>query len=56
MYREGQLKRQAKECFFDGLRPEYRSMISHLKDNPTKNMLDLLAGVQKCEEYEASNR
>ena len=56
MYREGQLKRQAKECFFDGLRPEYRSMISHLKDDPTKNMLDLLAGVQKCEEYEASNR
>ena len=56
MYREGQLKRQAKECFFDGLRSEYRSMISHLKDDPTKNMLDLLAGVQKCEEYEASNR
>ena len=48
MYREGQLKRQAKECFFDGLRPEYRAMISHLKDDPTKNMLDLLAGFRSA--------
>ena len=56
MYRDGQLKRQAKECFFDGLRSEYRAMISHLRDDPEKTMLDLLTGVQKCEEHEASNR
>ena len=56
MYRDGQLKRQAKECFFDGLHSEYRAMISHLRDDPEKTMLDLLTGVQKCEEHEASNR
>ena len=55
-YRDGQLDKQSKEAFFSGLRPEYKSLVSHVKDDETKTMLDLFTSVQECEENEEDNR
>ena len=55
-YREGQLDQQSKEAFFGGLRPEYKSLVSHVKDDATKTTLDLFTSVRECEENEEDNR
>ena len=55
-YRDGQLDKQSKKAFFGGLRPEYKSLVSHVKDDKTKTTLDLFTSVRKCEENEEDNR
>ena len=56
MYREGQLDKQVKEAFFTGLRSEYQSLVSHMKDDPFKSNLDLFSSVRECEENEENSR
>ena len=56
MFRRGDLERQTKEAFFNGLKPEYQAMVVHKKDNPTVGMTDLLSAVCECEENQENNR
>ena len=39
-------------AFYDGLLEKYQPRISHLRDDPTKDVSDLLASVRKTEEQE----
>ena len=48
----GQLENFAKSAFYDGLLEKYQPCISHLRDDPTKDVSDLLASVRKMEEQE----
>ena len=48
----GQLENFAKNAFYDGLLKKYQPRISHLRDDPTKDISDLLASVRKTEEQE----
>ena len=50
MFHRGDLERQTKEAFFNGLKPEYQAMVVHKKDDPTVGMTDLLSAVRECEE------
>ena len=56
MFRRGDLERQTKEAFFNGLRPEYQAMVVHKRDDPRIGMTDLLSAVRECEENEENNR
>ena len=56
MFRRGDLERQTKEAFFNGLKPEYQAMVVHKKDNPTVGTTDLLSAVRECEENQENNR
>ena len=56
MFRRGDLERQTKEAFFNGLKPEYQAMVVHKKDDPTVGMTDLLSAVRECEENQENNR
>ena len=56
MFRRGDLERQTKEAFFNGLKPEYQAMVVHKKDNPTVGTTDLLSAIRECEENQENNR
>ena len=56
MFRRGDLERQMKEAFFNGLKPEYQAMVVHKKDDPTVGTTDLLSAVHECEENQENNR
>ena len=56
MFRRGDLERQTKEAFFNGLKPEYQAMVVHKKDNPTVGTTDLWSAVRDCEENQENNR
>ena len=56
MFRRGNLEHQTKEAFFNGLKPEYQTMVVHKKDDPTVDTTDLLSAVRECEENQENNR
>ena len=56
MFCRGDLERQMKEAFFNGLKPEYQAMVVHKKDDPTVGTTDLLSAVRECEENRENNR
>ena len=56
MFRRGDLERQTKEAFFNGLKPEYQAMVIHKRDDPTVGTTDLLSAVQECKENQENNR
>ena len=56
MFRKGDLERQTKEAFFNGLRSEYQAMVVHKRDDPTIGTTDLLSAVRECEENQENNR
>ena len=56
MFRQGDLERQTKEAFFNGLRPEYQAMVVHKRDNPRIGTTDLLSAVREFEEKKENNR
>ena len=56
MFHRGDLERQTKEAFFNGLKPEYQSMVVHKRDDPTVGTADLLSAVRECEENQENNR
>ena len=56
MFRRGDLERQMKEAFFNGLKPEYQSMVVHKRDDPAVGTTDLLSAVRECEENQENNR
>ena len=50
MFRPGNLECQAKEAFFNGLHPEFQSMVMHKRDDPSVRIMKLLVAVRECEE------
>ena len=56
MFCQGDLERQMKEAFFNGLKPEYQAMVVHKKDDPTVGTTDLLSAIHECEENQENNR
>ena len=56
MFQKGNLERQTKEAFFNGLRAEYQAMVVHKRDDPTVGITDLLSAVRECEENQENNR
>ena len=56
MFHRGDLERQTKEAFFNGLKPEYQAMVVHKKDDPTVGTTDLLSAIRECEENQENNR
>ena len=56
MFRKGDLERQTKEAFFNGLRSEYQAMVVHKRDDLTIGTTDLLSAVRECEENQENNR
>ena len=56
MFHKGDLERQTKEAFFNGLKSEYQAMVLHKRDNPTISITDLLSAVSECEENQENNR
>ena len=56
MFRKGDLERQTKEAFFNGLRSEYQAMVVHKRDDPMVGTTDLLSAVRECEENQENNR
>ena len=55
MFRPGDLECQAKDTFFNGLRPEYQLMVMHKQDNRRVNITQLLAVIRECEENQENN-
>ena len=49
MFRPGDLEHQAKETFFNGLRPEFQSMVVHKRNDPSVSI------VRECEENQENN-
>ena len=56
MFCKGDLERQTKEAFFNGLKSEYQAMVVHKRDDPTIGITDLLSAVRECEENQENNR
>ena len=56
MFRRGDLERQTKNAFFNGLQPEYQAMVVHKRDDPRIGTTDLLSAVRECEENKENNR
>ena len=56
MFCKGDLERQTKEAFFNGLKSEYQAMVVHKRDDPTISITDLLSAVRECEENQENNR
>ena len=56
MFQRGDLERQIKEAFFNGLKPEYQAMVVHKRDDPTVGTTDLLSAVCECKENQENNR
>ena len=50
MFRPGHLEHQVKEAFFNGLQPEFQSMVVHKRDDPSMSITKLLVTVRECEE------
>ena len=48
MFRKGDLERQTREAFFNGLKSEYQAMVVHKRDDPTISITDLLSAVREC--------
>ena len=55
MFRPGDLEHQAKEAFFNGLRPEFQSMVVHKREDPSVSIKKLLVAVRECEENQENN-
>ena len=43
MFRPGNLEHQAKEAFFNGLHPEFQSMVVHKRDDPSVSITNCLS-------------
>ena len=56
MFRKGDLERQTKEAFFNGLKSEYQAMVVHKRDDLTISITNLLSAVRECEENQENNR
>ena len=56
MFRPGDLEHQAKEAFFNGLCPEFQSMVVHKRDDPSVSITKLLITMRECEENQENNR
>ena len=56
MFRPGDLERQTKDAFFNGLRPEYQAMVVHRWDDPHTSITELLTAVRECEENQENTR
>ena len=56
MFRPGDLECQAKIAFFNGLCPEFQSMVLHKRDDPSVSITKLLVAMRECEENEENNR
>ena len=56
MFRKGDLERQTKEAFFNGLKSEYQAMVMLYSDNPTISITELLSAVRECEENQENRR
>ena len=56
MFRRGDLERQTKEAFFNGLKPEYQSMVVHKRDDPAVGTTNLLSAVWECKNQENNRR
>ena len=50
MFRPGDLEHQSKEAFFNGLHPEFQSMVVH------KNITKLLVTMRECKENQENNQ
>ena len=48
MFRPGDLERQAKEAFFNGLHPEFQSMVVYKRDDHSVSITKLLVAVREC--------
>ena len=48
MFRPGDLEHQAKEAFFNGLCPEFQSMVVHKRDDHSVSITKLLVAVREC--------
>ena len=55
MFRPGDLERQAKEAFFNGLHPEFQSMVVHKRGDPSMSITKLLITVREYEENQENN-
>ena len=55
IFRPGDLECQAKEAFFNGLRPEFQLMVVHKRDDPSVSIMKLLVTVRECEENQENN-
>ena len=55
MFRPDDLECQAKESFFNGLRPEFQLMVVHKRDNPSVSIMKLLVAIRECEENQENN-
>ena len=55
MFRPGDLECQAKEAFFNGLHPEFQSMVVHKRDDPSMSITKLLIAMRECEENQENN-
>ena len=55
MFRPGDLEHHAKEAFFNGLRPEFQSMVVHKRDDPSMSITKLLVAIKECEENQENN-
>ena len=55
MFRPGDLECQAKEAFFNELRPEFQSMVVHKRDDPSVSIMKLLVSMRECEENQKNN-
>ena len=56
MFRPGDLERQANEAFFNGLRPEFQSMVAHKRDDPSVSIKKLLVAMRECKENQENNQ
>ena len=56
MFRPGNLERQAKEASFNGLCPEFQSMVVHKRDDPSVSITKLLIAVRECKENQENNQ
>ena len=55
MFQPGDLEYHAKNAFFNGLHPEYQTMVVHKRDNPQTSITYLLITMHECEEKEAQH-
>ena len=55
MFRPVDLEHQAKEAFFNGLRPEFQSMVVHKRDDPSVSIMKLLVAIRECKENQENN-
>ena len=55
MFRPGDLECQVKEAFFNGLHPEFQSMVVHKRDDPSVSITKLLVAMREHEENQRNN-